>query len=198
MAYPISIHVVHDQARDLIALKAALKSVECDVVTASSGRAALQCVLAQDFAVMVLVLRSKATAFLELFREALVREERTAELNRVAADELQDVNGRIVSAAMKAHEHADAQTELRNVAETVLNARDEFVSTTSRELRTPVISIQTDAQLAMHALVDATSDRERVALGYLRNILGSADSALLLTNSLTDGSDTRGDTARSR
>jgi CheY-like chemotaxis protein len=44
----------NDQGRDLSTPKAALGSLECDVVSANSGHDALQCVLAQDFAVIVL------------------------------------------------------------------------------------------------------------------------------------------------
>jgi two-component system sensor histidine kinase/response regulator len=51
---PISILVVDDQPRNLVALEAALASVDCSLLTANSGRDALKQVLAQDFAVIVL------------------------------------------------------------------------------------------------------------------------------------------------
>jgi signal transduction histidine kinase len=78
------------------------------------------------------------------------------------------------------------QSALRGAAETALSARDEFISTTARELRTPVLGIKTDAQLALHVLAGATSDRELMVLGYVQDILGSADRLLVLTNSLTE------------
>jgi two-component system, sporulation sensor kinase E len=51
---PISILLVDDQHSNVVALKAALTGVDCNVVTADSGRDALKCVLAQDFAVILL------------------------------------------------------------------------------------------------------------------------------------------------
>ena len=50
----ISILVVDDEPRNVIALQAALASVDCTLVKAQSGLEALKCVLAQDFAVIVL------------------------------------------------------------------------------------------------------------------------------------------------
>jgi two-component system, sensor histidine kinase and response regulator len=52
--HPISILVVDDQPRNVVALEAALGSLDCSLVKAYSGRDALKCVLAQDFAVIVL------------------------------------------------------------------------------------------------------------------------------------------------
>src|ERR1700682_5450448 len=52
--HPISILAVDDQPRNVVALEAALASVDCGLVKAYSGRDALKCVLAQDFAVIVL------------------------------------------------------------------------------------------------------------------------------------------------
>jgi signal transduction histidine kinase len=51
---PISILLVDDEPRNVVALEAALASVECTLVKAYSGREALKCLLAQDFAVIVL------------------------------------------------------------------------------------------------------------------------------------------------
>jgi two-component system, sensor histidine kinase and response regulator len=51
---PISILVVDDQPRNVLALEVALARVDCNVVTAHSGREALKCLLTQDFAVIVL------------------------------------------------------------------------------------------------------------------------------------------------
>jgi CheY-like chemotaxis protein len=245
LPHAISILVVDDQPRNLIAVEAALASVECDIVTTNSGHGALQCVLAQDFAVIVLdiqmpimdgfetaslirarqrsrstpvifltahdpdglrvpegyrlgavdyiytpvdpyVLRSKVTAFVELFRAALANEESTAGLHQIAVHELLDVNGQLVLAGLKAEDQAEVQIALRGEAETALNARDEFVSITARELRTPVMGIMANAQLAMDALADAAPDRELIVLGCLQGIVGSADGLLSLTNSLTD------------
>jgi diguanylate cyclase (GGDEF)-like protein/PAS domain S-box-containing protein len=50
----ISMLVVDDRMANVVALQAALQSVECTLVTASSGPDALECVLAQDFAVILL------------------------------------------------------------------------------------------------------------------------------------------------
>jgi CheY-like chemotaxis protein len=245
LSHPISILVVDDEPRNLIALEAALASVECNVVTATSGSDALKAVLAQDFAVIVLdirmpimdgfetaslirerqrsgstpiifltahdpagsrvpdgyrlgavdyiympvdsyVLRSKVTAFVELFRDTLAKQERTAELSQTAADHLREVNTQIMLAGIKAGEDAEVQIALRDEAETALRAREDFVSMTARELRTPAVGIKTNAQLAMRTLADATPDREQIVLGYLQNIIGSADRLLLLTSSLAD------------
>jgi two-component system sensor histidine kinase/response regulator len=51
---PISILIVDDEPRNLVALEAALASVDCKLVKATSGREALKCVLTQDFAVILL------------------------------------------------------------------------------------------------------------------------------------------------
>jgi len=50
----ISILVVDDQPRNLVALEAALANDDYDLVKAQSGRDALQCVLAKQFAVIIL------------------------------------------------------------------------------------------------------------------------------------------------
>ncbi|MCA1644699.1 MAG: EAL domain-containing protein [Chloroflexi bacterium] len=52
--HPISILIVDDEPRNLIALEAALGTIDCRRVTASSGREALLCLLTQDFAAIVL------------------------------------------------------------------------------------------------------------------------------------------------
>jgi signal transduction histidine kinase len=54
LAQPVSILVVDDQPRNVLALEAALASSQYGVVKASSGPDALKCVLAHDFAVIVL------------------------------------------------------------------------------------------------------------------------------------------------
>jgi two-component system sensor histidine kinase/response regulator len=51
---PVSILIVDDQPRNVVAMEAALSSVDCDLVAANSGRDALKCLLAQDFAVILL------------------------------------------------------------------------------------------------------------------------------------------------
>jgi signal transduction histidine kinase len=53
-AFLASVLLVDDHPRNLIALEAALASLDCQIVTAHSGQEALECVLAQDFAVVVL------------------------------------------------------------------------------------------------------------------------------------------------
>jgi two-component system sensor histidine kinase/response regulator len=50
----ISILMVDDEPRNLIALEAALASVKCRLVKANSGVDALKCLLAEDFAVILL------------------------------------------------------------------------------------------------------------------------------------------------
>src|SRR5258708_13751165 len=50
----ISILLVDDQPHNVVALEAALAGVDCRLVTALSGREALRCALAEDFAVIVL------------------------------------------------------------------------------------------------------------------------------------------------
>src|SRR6266851_765109 len=54
MPQPVSVLVVDDQAGNVVALEVALARVDCSLVTATSGRDALKCLLAQDFAVIVL------------------------------------------------------------------------------------------------------------------------------------------------
>ena len=54
MVQPISVLLVDDQPRSIIALEAALARLDCRLVIARSGREALKCTLAQDFAVIVL------------------------------------------------------------------------------------------------------------------------------------------------
>jgi two-component system, sporulation sensor kinase E len=49
--------VVDDKPRNVVALQAALASLECNLVTAESGGDALRCVLTQDFAVILLDVR---------------------------------------------------------------------------------------------------------------------------------------------
>jgi two-component system, sensor histidine kinase len=51
---PVSVLIVDDEPRNVLALEAALASVDCRLVKAYSGLDALKCVLAQDFAVIVL------------------------------------------------------------------------------------------------------------------------------------------------
>jgi signal transduction histidine kinase len=54
MPHPISILLVDDQPRNVVALEVALHSIDCTLVRAHSGRDALKCLLTQDFAVIVL------------------------------------------------------------------------------------------------------------------------------------------------
>ena len=51
---PPRVLVVDDEPTNLVALEAALGGIDCSLVTARSGRDALKCLLAQDFAVIVL------------------------------------------------------------------------------------------------------------------------------------------------
>src|SRR6202035_96842 len=50
----VSVLIVDDEPRNVLALEAALADVDCRLVQAYSGLDALKCVLAQDFAVIVL------------------------------------------------------------------------------------------------------------------------------------------------
>src|SRR6266851_10249571 len=54
LPHQTSILLVDDKPQNVVALKAALANVDGRLVTAHSGREALKCVLAQDFAVIVL------------------------------------------------------------------------------------------------------------------------------------------------
>jgi CheY-like chemotaxis protein len=51
---PVSILLVDDHARNLVALEAALAGVDCRLVKSRSGREALRCLLTQDFAVILI------------------------------------------------------------------------------------------------------------------------------------------------
>lgn len=51
---PVSVLLVDDEDNNILALEAALDSVDCELVKAQSGRSALRHVLAQDFAVILL------------------------------------------------------------------------------------------------------------------------------------------------
>jgi CheY-like chemotaxis protein len=52
--HPISILLVDDQPRNVVALEAALGSIDCNLIKAYSGREALTASLARDFAVILL------------------------------------------------------------------------------------------------------------------------------------------------
>jgi len=52
--HSVNILIVDDEPRNVVALEAALATVECHLVKVNSGLKALKCVLAQDFAVIVL------------------------------------------------------------------------------------------------------------------------------------------------
>jgi PAS domain S-box-containing protein len=54
LAQPISILVVDDRDADIVAMEVALAAVDCRLVKAQSGLDALECVRAQDFAVILL------------------------------------------------------------------------------------------------------------------------------------------------
>jgi signal transduction histidine kinase len=101
------------------------------------------------------------------------------------ADELLDVNKRLLLAGLKAHEQAELEITLRAEAETALGIRDEFMSVASHELRTPVTGIKISAQLALRTLEDAGQATEPM-LRYLYGIVGGANRLTLLINDLTD------------
>jgi len=50
----VSVLIVDDEPRNVLALEAALANVDCELATAQSGREALKCVLAHQFAAIVL------------------------------------------------------------------------------------------------------------------------------------------------
>ena len=61
----------------------------------------------------------------------------TREADSSRANELQEVNGRLLIASLMAQEQAEVQDMLRSEAETALTVRDEFISIAAHELRSP-------------------------------------------------------------
>jgi signal transduction histidine kinase len=109
----------------------------------------------------------------------------TRPADRRTADELLDVNERLLVAGLKAQEQAEVEITLRGEAEAALTVRDEFMSIAAHELRTPVTGIKVSAQLALRALEDDEPDKERT-MRYLRGIIGGANRLVLLINDLMD------------
>lgn len=101
------------------------------------------------------------------------------------ADELRDVNERLLVASLKAQEQTELQITLRGQAEAALTVRDEFLSIAAHELRTPVTGIKTSAQLALRTLEDAPPDNERT-VRYLHGIVTGANRLVSLINDLMD------------
>jgi two-component system sensor histidine kinase VicK len=110
--------------------------------------------------------------------------------DRASRDELQDINGRLLIAGLKAEEQADVQITLRGEAEAALTVRDEFISIAAHELRTPVTRIKLSAELAHQMLEDATPDLERIDQ-YLLGIVGGANRLVSLISDLMDVSQMR-------
>jgi signal transduction histidine kinase len=102
-----------------------------------------------------------------------------------AANELRDVNERLLLAGLRAQEQAELQITLRGEAEAALIVRDEFISIAAHELRTPLTGIKTNAQLALRTLEDANPDKPRT-VHYLLGIETGANRLVLLVNDLMD------------
>jgi signal transduction histidine kinase len=109
----------------------------------------------------------------------------TRQLDRGLADELRDVNRRLVVAGLKAQEQAEMESTLRSQAEAALIMRDEFISIAAHELRTPLTGIKISAQLALRTLQDATQDPDRT-VGYLLGIVSGTNRLVSLINDLMD------------
>src|SRR5579859_6540286 len=101
------------------------------------------------------------------------------------ADELRDVNERLLIAGLKAQEQTEIQTILRSEAEAALTVRDEFLAIAAHELRTPVTGIKASAQLALRTLDGALPKNERT-VRYLLGIEGGANRLVSLINDLMD------------
>jgi signal transduction histidine kinase len=109
-------------------------------------------------------------------------ETETRQADAASGDELQDVNGRLLIAGLRAQEQAETQITLRSEAEAALTVRDEFISIAAHELRTPVTGIKTSVQLALRTLGSATADEKRL-VNYLLGIEAGANRlAVLLTD----------------
>jgi signal transduction histidine kinase len=101
------------------------------------------------------------------------------------ADELRDINERLLLAGLKAQEQAELEIRLRAEAEAALAMRDEFISIAAHELRTPVTAIKASAQLSLRRLEEAAPDNERI-VRYQLGILEGANRLVLLINDLMD------------
>jgi signal transduction histidine kinase len=109
----------------------------------------------------------------------------SAEPDGDTAEELRDVNQRLLVAGLKAQAQAETQIVLRAEAEAALNLRDEFISIAAHELRTPVTGIKISAQLALRSLDEGNPDTERI-VQYLLGIVVGANRLALLMNDLMD------------
>jgi signal transduction histidine kinase len=101
------------------------------------------------------------------------------------AEELRDVNERLLVAGLRAQEQAELQITLRGEAEAALTVRDEFISIAAHELRTPLTGIKTSAQLALRTVEDEPLDKART-VRYLLGIESGANRLELLVNDLMD------------
>jgi signal transduction histidine kinase len=108
-----------------------------------------------------------------------------ASTDSATADELRDVNERLLLAGLKAQEQAELEIRLRAEAEAALAMRDEFISIAAHELRTPVTAIKASAQLTLRKLGEVTPDNERI-VRYQLGILEGANRLVLLINDLMD------------
>jgi PAS domain S-box-containing protein len=80
-AAPVPILIVDDNAQKRLALKAVLLPLGCSIVEADSGLAALRCVMAQDFAVILLDIRMP---LMDGFETAtLIRQRRQSEMTPI-------------------------------------------------------------------------------------------------------------------
>jgi signal transduction histidine kinase len=110
----------------------------------------------------------------------------TPQIDADMADQLVDVNKRLLVASLKAQEQAEMEIVLRSEAEAALAIRDEFMSIAAHELRTPVTGIKISAQLALRALRDELNlDREQTA-HYMVSVVSGANRLVRLINDLMD------------
>ena len=129
------------------------------------------------------------------------------------ADQVRDVNQRLLVAGLAAQEHADTQTALnvalrelleararladeretqlareraaRDQAEAAVRVRDEFLAIASHELRTPLTAIKATAQMALRVLERGVLENIRAAQ-HFDIIRISADRLELLLGDLMD------------
>jgi len=101
------------------------------------------------------------------------------------ADELRDVNSRLLISGLKAQEQAEAEVTLRVEAEAALTGRDEFISIAAHELRTPVTTIKLGAQLVRRELDKDEPDLQSIDRPLL-NILNGANRLESLISDLMD------------
>lgn len=166
--------IVDDRAENLLALEAVLEPLNVPVTRASSGEEALKCVLAQDFAVVLLDVQMPGLSGLEtaqlikgrkasahvpiIFITAISRE--TAYVVRSygsgAVDYLlkpvdPDILRSKVAVFVELYRRGEEiRRQTADIAES--RAKDAFLAAVAHELRTPLAVAKAQAQLAMRQL----------------------------------------------